>query len=198
MLPITPFPNGVHEDSHPTTRAGVAALAAHGKTVTEIARALGVSKPTVCFHMRRLGIQADSRFSRRYDWQEIRAYYEAGHGMRECQERFGFSGGAWSEAVARGDIDPRPRAEAAESLFAVGEKRNRFHLKRRLLESGLKHARCEECGIADWRGRALCLELHHVNGDGRDNRLENLLLLCPNCHSQTDTWGGRNARRRAA
>jgi 5-methylcytosine-specific restriction endonuclease McrA len=37
--------------------------------------------------------------------------------------------------------------------------------------------------------------LHHVNGDGRDNRLENLQLLCPNCHSQTDNFAGRNVRR---
>ncbi len=41
----------------------------------------------------------------------------------------------------------------------------------------------------------LSLELHHVNGDGQDNRLENLMLLCPNCHSQTDTWGARNKGR---
>jgi 5-methylcytosine-specific restriction endonuclease McrA len=38
--------------------------------------------------------------------------------------------------------------------------------------------------------------LHHINGDGRDNRLENLALLCPNCHSQTENWGGRAVTRR--
>jgi 5-methylcytosine-specific restriction endonuclease McrA len=37
-------------------------------------------------------------------------------------------------------------------------------------------------------------EIHHINGGGKDNRLENLTLLCPNCHSQTDSWGGRNSR----
>ena len=40
------------------------------------------------------------------------------------------------------------------------------------------------------------MQLHHVNGDGRDNRLDNLELLCPNCHSQTETYGGRNGHRR--
>jgi hypothetical protein len=181
----------VPEDSHSSTKDLVKALWFQGLTVTEIARRLDVSKPTVCFHMRTLGIESDSRFSRRYDWDQIRAYYEAGHSMRECQLRFGFSGAAWSQAVRRGEIDPRPRAKSHEWLFVRGVKRNRYHLKRRLLTDGLKDPWCEECGIAEWRGQPLCLELHHVNGDPCDNRLQNLQLLCPNCHSLTDNWGGR-------
>jgi len=101
------------------------------------------------------------------------------------------SGGAWTDAVQRGDIDPRPRAAANQTVFVRGRKRSRYHLKARLLKDRLKEPRCEECGLIGWRGRPLSLELHHVNGDGRDNRLDNLVLLCPNCHSQTDNWGGK-------
>ena len=80
----------------------------------------------------------------------------------------------------------------------VGRKEtNRTHLKTRLMKEGLKENRCEVCGITEWQGRALNMELHHLNGDGEDNRLENLQLLCGNCHSQTDNWGGRGVRRRA-
>jgi DNA-binding CsgD family transcriptional regulator/5-methylcytosine-specific restriction endonuclease McrA len=198
VLPITPFPNGVPEDSHSPTKERVKALLLAGHSVTEVARHLGVSKPTVCFHKKSLGIESDSRFSRRYDWAEIRGHYEQGHSMRECQAAYGFSGAAWSDAVARGDIQPRPRAEDQRDVFAYGAKRNRFHLKWRLLKDGLRTAVCEECGLVEWRGRPLSLELHHVNGDGRDNRLENLQLLCPNCHSQTDNWGGKAKTQRAA
>ena len=45
-------------------------------------------------------------------------------------------------------------------------------------------------------GRATECPLHHKNGDGTDNRLENIEFLCPNCHSQTDTYGGRNGHRK--
>ena len=79
-------------------------------------------------------------------------------------------------------------------LLVAGRQRCRSHVKGRLLRSGLKEARCDECGIDAWRGEPIALELHHVNGDGQHNRLENLRLLCPNCHSQTENWGGRAKR----
>ncbi len=71
---------------------------------------------------------------------------------------------------------------------------NTAHLKRRLIASGLLRNVCYECGITEWRGKRLALQLDHVNGIGEDHRLENLRLLCPNCHSQTTTYCGRNAR----
>jgi HNH endonuclease len=77
-----------------------------------------------------------------------------------------------------------------------GTWRQRGHIKARLLGAGLKEDRCERCGINEWRGEPLSVQLHHIDGDGRDNRLENLGLLCPNCHSQTATYGGRNGHRR--
>ena len=70
----------------------------------------------------------------------------------------------------------------------------RHELKKRLLRAGLLTNACAVCGINQWQGRPLVLELDHINGVSDDHRLENLRLLCPNCHSQTDTYCGRNIR----
>jgi hypothetical protein len=177
------------------TRDAVARLLDEGLVQAEIARRLGVSKPTVCFHARRLGVAVQPAAALRYDWTRISAYYEAGHSATECRREFGFSLNAWADAIRRGVIVPRPRLEPLDQVLAAGRRRSRQHVKLRLLMAGLKEERCESCGLIDWRGQPLSLELHHVNGDGQDNRLENLRLLCPNCHSQTDTWGARNKGR---
>ena len=52
--------------------------------------------------------------------------------------------------------------------------------------------RCSECGITEWRGKPIILEVEHKDGNSADNRPENLCLLCPNCHSQTFTYCKKN------
>ena len=71
----------------------------------------------------------------------------------------------------------------------------RSHLKQRLVASGLKANRCERCQITDWLGAPLNMAPHHIN-DGKDNRIENIALLCPNCRAQTPNYGGKNGHRR--
>lgn len=68
-------------------------------------------------------------------------------------------------------------------------------LKRYLLESGIKERKCERCGNTTWMGSDIPIELHHINGNNTDNRLENLQILCSNCHSQTENFSGKNQKR---
>ncbi|GAB4319687.1 MAG: hypothetical protein Kow00117_09330 [Phototrophicales bacterium] len=67
-------------------------------------------------------------------------------------------------------------------------------LKKRLIEAGYFEAICASCGLDTWLNHPIPLELDHINGDRRDNRLENLRLLCPNCHALTETYRGRNIK----
>ena len=177
-------------------REAVRELREAGLSKAQIARRLEINKSTVAYHVRRLGLPIEERFGRRYDWEVIAATYEAGLSARRCRERFGCSREAWNEAVRRGAIVPRPKAIPLEELLVAGRATNRVHLKARLIAAGLKENRCEQCGISEWRGKPLSLQLHHKDGDGTNNELENLEILCPNCHSQTETWGGRNGHRR--
>jgi hypothetical protein len=177
------------------TKKRVAALLELDLSHSEIARRLGITKHTVAYHARTLGRPADRRFTRRYDWAEIQRFYDEGHSVTDCQERFGFARETWNAARRRGAIVPRPHATPLDQLLVVRQEAGgRWNLKRRLLMLGLKTPVCERCGIKDWLGEPLSFALHHVNGDNRDNRLENLQLLCPNCHSQTENFAGRNAR----
>lgn len=68
-------------------------------------------------------------------------------------------------------------------------------LKLRILEDGIKEHKCECCGLTSWNGKPIPLELHHVNGVKDDLRIENLQILCPNCHAFTDNYRGKNMNR---
>lgn len=66
-------------------------------------------------------------------------------------------------------------------------------VKRLILRDGAIEHQCRDCGIeAVWNGKPITLQLEHMNGVNDDHRLSNLCFLCPNCHSQTDTYAGRN------
>jgi transposase-like protein len=175
-------------------REQIAALLREGLSQVEIACRLDIAKSTVSYHAGRLRGQVDERFARRYDWEVVQEFYDDGHGVRECARHFGFSTQTWYVAVRRGLITPRPRYRPLHEVFAVGTNTNRAELKRRLFLLGLKDNRCERCAASEWFGAPLTLALHHVNGDRMDKGIENLALLCPNCHSQTDTFSGRNGR----
>ena len=148
-----------------------------GRSLSEISRDLGISKGTVAYHARRLGKAGRRAIRRRYDWAEIqRSIRPAASRCGSAPHVHGFNVGSWFKAVQRGDIVPRPeRMSIDESAHATGKRRGRAHLKRRILAEGLKEARCERCGNSRVDGPAdEHWQLHHVNGDGADNRIENL------------------------
>jgi hypothetical protein len=65
-------------------------------------------------------------------------------------------------------------------------------LRIRLINEGIKNKECEVCGITEWCGMRVSFELDHIDGDRTNHKLNNLRIICPNCHSQTKTYRGRN------
>ena len=67
-----------------------------------------------------------------------------------------------------------------------------YKLNLRLIREGLMKNECSVCGISEWNGKEIKMQLDHINGNSSDHRLENLRMICPNCHSQTETYCGKN------
>lgn len=80
-----------------------------------------------------------------------------------------------------------------ESILVKNSYYDPQTLKKRLFNESLLEEKCYSCKIGPfWNGQTLTLQLDHINGDNNDNRLSNLRVLCPNCHTQTSTYGGKN------
>ena len=100
------------------------------------------------------------------------------------------------------DIDHfRPgkyRPRGPDDVLILGNKRQNSVVKRVVLEHCLLDYTCNRCGQEPvWEDEPLTLQLHHINGNSKDNRIENIEFLCPNCHTQTPTYTGRNVRARS-
>ena len=82
-----------------------------------------------------------------------------------------------------------------EEIFIENSTYARHNLKRRIINEKLLEQSCAECGIVnEWNNKKLVLQLDHINGKNNDNRLENLRFICPNCHSQTETFSCKKKR----
>ncbi|MFI1941678.1 HNH endonuclease [Streptomyces purpureus] len=136
---------------------------------------------SVCEVLRRLGVDVvggnHTHISRR-----IKAYgLDTSH----------FTTTAWTERMRHNQRRRTPAEVLVENTSPYARRHQSNRLKSVMLEVGVED-RCALCGIeAVWLGEPLPLEVDHVDGNWRNNRIENLRLLCPNCHSTTDTYRGR-------
>jgi 5-methylcytosine-specific restriction endonuclease McrA len=102
-----------------------------------------------------------------------------------------FTGKAWIKGKKR-EYSPQ---KSLEEILKIDSPHNSTKLKKRLIGANILISECSICKTKDWLEKPLTLHLDHINGDHSDNRIENLRLLCPNCHSQTETYTGRNKKK---
>lgn len=84
------------------------------------------------------------------------------------------------------------KIELAEILEGKHPEYQTFKLHKRLIKEGIKEAKCDICGNTMWNNLPIPLQLDHIDGNPHNHKLENLRILCPNCHAQTETWCGKN------
>lgn len=195
-------------------------LVAEQASLSEMAASLSVCVSTICYWVKKYGIKRDAAISTRrlssvstedltaalhgsgsiYDvlrklrvgnvgtrYKSLRARMVK-EGMEDVYDQLAYSGRRTASVTKRVPL---------EEIMKKNSSFSRCQLKKRLLNEGVLEERCSTCGLGpEWQGHHLSLALDHINGDGRDNRLCNLRLLCPNCHSQTATFAGKNAKRR--
>jgi ribosomal protein L37E len=136
--------------------------------------------------------------SRSYSDVTRRLGLSTGHGNRKTVigyiRRYGLDISHFDAGYERTRKETNSRLGLDEVLVENSTYVSVQSLKKKLFKFGLKTKMCEECGQGEeWRGKRISLHLDHVNGNNKDNRIENLRILCPNCHAATDTYCNKNS-----
>lgn len=130
---------------------------------------------------------------------QIKEKFSSGKTLHEAASELGVTTVTlWRKAKKLGlswkDIKrvSKDKIPLAEILLGKHPYYQTYKLKCRIINEGIRENKCEHCGITEWLGKPMLMHLDHIDGNSHNHVSENLRLLCPNCHSQTETWCGKN------
>lgn len=150
----------------------------------------------------------DTLFTKRYGktYEDVKEVCESAVSMNEASKTLGvpyktlarvakklgcFKSNQSGKGVSKPNVGGQYPLE--DILNGKHPQYNSHRLKLRLYEAELKEAKCEECELTEWQGKPISLHLDHIDGNNSNHQLDNLRILCPNCHSQTPTYSMRKS-----
>lgn len=139
--------------------------------------------------------------------EEIEQFTKESYSYAELAEKCGYNKASGSYTQTMKDMISQLDLDISHFTFQGWNKNNfdysRFVYGKKIRSvnmidaiATLRGRKCENCGLEEWMGSPISLEVHHKDGDELNSVLENLQLLCPNCHSMTDTYKGKNIKNR--
>lgn len=193
-----------------------------GDSYRTIRKEIGVAMSTIAYHAKQIGLQKYTSDAKRYDWLIIQSYYDEGRTISELTKKFGVTyksvmaahGRGQFKLAERNDNERKKKLELhketrkekvfmdlSEHIFVQNSQFTAKRVKETIKNLKLLSYKCFNhlCILHEqenplWCGEPIVLHLDHKNGISDDHRLENLRWLCPNCHSMTETYCGRNKR----
>lgn len=124
-------------------------------------------------------------------WTEVMIYFRDNYGYKSITSNKTAKKRCIKEDISFSHFN---QGKTKVELTKTTKYYNSCDLKKRLIKQGLLVEKCSNCGLGNiWQGKPISLQLEHIDGDHYNNEIENLTILCPNCHCQTSTWCGRNA-----
>lgn len=149
------------------------------------------SRYTYTDNQLRDAVAASTSYRQVFQILELKA---SGKGYQGVRERIRALGIPTAHMIGRSPHTPG-RTRSLDEVLVYGSGMRSHEIRRRLISEGVWQHQCHGCSHTHWRGCPIPLELHHKDGDPKNNALENLELLCPNCHAQTDNHAGRGSQR---
>lgn len=134
-------------------------------------------------------------------WKEVMIFFKKNHGYKSlshknAKKRAIEEGVDFSHFLKKGKAKTSTKRIPLSEILVEESYYHGVNLKKRLIKEGILENKCRNCNIGpEWNGKSLTLQLEHINGNSCDHRIENLEILCPNCHSQTSTYSGGNVHR---